>query len=214
MITLVIADNHPVVRAGLRTLLSAAPDIQIVGEAENSNEAQRLVAELMPRVLLLDLKIPRPSPVEIGKWVCANYPETASLILTAQNQEAYLASLIDAGFAGMLNQEASAERLIEAVRGVADGEILFDELQLERAQEWRKAAGEKWDGLSRRQRQVLQLVAQGTSREDVAAQLEIGRSAVEYHIGNLLENLKFKSLLEAVCWLHKYFPDDLRTTIG
>jgi DNA-binding NarL/FixJ family response regulator len=164
--------------------------------------------------LLLDLNIPGRSPAEIGKWVRANFPKTITLVLTAQNQDIYLASLIDAGIAGMLSQDDSPEMLTEAIRVAAQGEIIFDDQQLDRAQQWRKVAGEKWAGLSNRQKQVLQLLAQGTSRKDVAAQLKIGPSAVEYHIGNLPESLMFKSLLEAVCWLHKYFPDDLRATIS
>jgi two-component system nitrate/nitrite response regulator NarL len=207
MITLVFANNHPVVRAGLRALLSKAPDLQVIGEAENGNQAQQLVAELRPRILLLDLKISGPSPVEIGKWVRANFPETATLILTAHNPEAYLASLIDAGVVGILSQETSAEKLIEAIQGVAQGEILFDEEQLDRAQQWRKAAGEKWESLSGRQRQILKLMAQGIRRKEVSTRLEIGPSAVGFHINNTLKKLKVKSLLEAVCWLHKYFPD-------
>jgi two-component system, NarL family, nitrate/nitrite response regulator NarL len=212
MITIVLADNHPVVRAGLRALLSEAPDLQIVGEAENGNEAQQLVRQLRPRILLLDLKIPGLSPTKLGKWVRAHSPETVTLALTAQNQEAYLANLIDAGFVGLLSQETSAEKLIEAVRGAAQGEILFDEQQLDQAQQWRAVAGEKWKGLSRRQKQVLQLMAQGVRKKEVVTRLEIGMSAVGFHIVGLLKKLKFKSMLDAVCWLHKYFPDGWGTT--
>lgn len=214
MTTLVIADNHPVVRAGIRAMFSGAPDIQIVGEVENGYEAQDLVAQLRPRILTLDLKMPGPTPAAIGKWVSANFPETAVLVFTAHDHDSYLASLNDAGVMGILSQEAPTEKLIDAIRRAARGETLFDEPQLERVQQWRKVAGEKWEALSNRQRQISQLLAQGTSRGEVATRLKISKRALEFHIGNILERLKFKSLLEAVCWLHKNFPDDWDRTTG
>jgi DNA-binding NarL/FixJ family response regulator len=212
MITLVIADNRPIVRAGLHMLLSAAPDIQIVGEAETGNDIQPLIALLRPRVLLLDLKIPGLLATDIAMWMRTNYPDTVVLVLTAQEQTVYLANLMDAGIVGILSQDVSAERLVEVIRHAAQGEILFNEQQVDRAQEWRKAAGEKWESLSPRQKEVLLLLALGTSRREVATRLKIGSYAVRFHISNILKKLKVKSIMEAVCWLHKYFPNDLRAT--
>jgi two-component system, NarL family, response regulator LiaR len=206
MITLVFADNHSVVRAGVRTILSVATDIQIVGEAENGVEVQKLVERLRPRILLLGLKMPGLTPAEIGRWARVHFPETAILVLTAYDQDAYLVNMMDAGAVGWLNMEASAEKLIEAVRRAANGEILFDQEQLARAELWRKVAGEKWKSLSKRQKQVLQLLAQGTTKVDVTERLGIHLRMVDYHISKFLKKLKFKSLTEAVNWLHKYFP--------
>ena len=214
MITLIFADNHTVVRAGIRTILSGAPDIQIVGEAENGSDVQQLVAQLRPQVLLLELKMPGLPSAEIERWVRANYPETTTLVLTAHDQDAYLVSMMDAGVVGWLNKEISAEKLTDAIRRAAQGEILFDQQQLDRAEQWRKVAGEKWAGLSKRQKQVLQLLAQGTNRVEVSNRLGSRLRMVDYHIGKFLKKLKVKSLTDAVNWVHKYFPENPGSITG
>jgi DNA-binding NarL/FixJ family response regulator len=214
MITLVFADSHPVVRAGIRTILSEVPDIQVVGEADNSTDVQRLVEQLRPQILLLDLKMRGSSTAEVIGWVHANFPETAMLILTAHDHDAYLASTMDAGVVGLLNTDVPAERLVGAIRYAAQGEILFDKEQLDRAERWRKVAGEKWASLSKRQKQILRLLAQGATRVEVAEQLGIHLRVVNYHIGMFLKRLKFKSLLATINWAHKYFPGDLGTIAG
>jgi DNA-binding NarL/FixJ family response regulator len=195
-------------------MLSAASDIQIVGEAENGNDVQSLVAQLRPQILLLDIKMPGPAPAEIVRWVRINFPETAMLVLTSHDRDAYLVSMMDAGAAGWLSTEVPADGLIGAIKRAANGEILFDEQQLNRAELWRKVAGEKWESLSDRQKQILQLLAQGADRAEVADLLEIGLRAVEYHIYNLSKKLKIRSLTDAVNWVHKYLPDDLERVTG
>jgi DNA-binding NarL/FixJ family response regulator len=209
MITLVFADDHPIARAGIRAVLSAAPDIGIIGEAENGVEVQHLVAQLRPQILLLDLKMPGPPPAEIERWVRTNYPETATLVLTAHDRDVYLVEMMDAGAAGLLNKESSAENLIGAIRRVAKGEILFDSQQLNRAQRWRKVAGEKWNSLTERERQVLRLLVRGLSKVEIADQLDIRQRTVDYHINQILKKLKVKSIKDAMSWMYEYLSDDL-----
>ena len=138
--------------AGLRILFEKALDIQIVGEAADSIEAQRLVSELQPRILLLDLKMPGFSAAKLEKWVRLNYPETITLILTAHDRDAYLADMMEAGAVGYLDKKEPADRLIDAIRRAARGEILFDEKQLARVRAWRETVGEKWELLTGRER--------------------------------------------------------------
>lgn len=140
-----------------------------------------------------------------------NFPETAILTLTNHDHDAYLASTIDVGAAGLFNLDVSAIGLKRAIRLAAQNEILFDQEQLGRAEQWQKSAGEKWAHLSKRQKQVLQLRGQGISKVDVATQLEISPIMVDYHIGKFLKRLKVKSLADAVNWMHKYFPENLGT---
>ena len=208
MITLVFADDHPVARAGIRTLLSEAPDIQIVGEAENGDDAMRLVEQLRPKILLLDLKMPGLPSAEIEKRVRANFPEISTLVLTAHDRDAYLVNMMDAGAIGLLNKDTTAERLIGAIRRAASGEILFDGSQYRRAERWRKVAGEKWESLTERERQVLKLQVQGIEKVEIARQLEIGQRTVDYHINNILKKLKVKSLKDALSWFNEYLSDD------
>lgn len=207
MITLGILNNQPVVRAGIRSILKDVEDIQILGEAGNCDELQALVTQSSPRVLLMDLKIPGTTPVEVAKWVQTNSPDTALLVFTAQDQDVYLAVMEDAGAVGFFNTETSAENLIAAIHRADEWEILFDGNQLKRIDEWQKAAGDKWVKLSKRQKQVLQRLAQGFSKADVATQLDINFRMVDYHIGEFLKVLNVKSLTDAVNWMHKYFPE-------
>jgi len=115
-ITVLLADDHPVAREGVRGILAKLPDIQIVGEAQNEKEVKELVAKLHPKILLLDLKMPGTSPFEIEKWVRENYPETITLVLTAHDRDFYLAGMMDAGIAGYLSKTERADNLIAAIR--------------------------------------------------------------------------------------------------
>lgn len=209
MITLVLADDHAVIRAGIRAILSQAPDLEIVGEAENGDEVQELVAKLRPRILLLDLKMPGPHPAEIEKWVRANYPDTVTLVLTAHDRDSYLTKMIDAGASGLIDKNESGERLVGAIRRAATGEILFDSEQLDRARQWRASAGKKWESLTAREREILRLLVQGFDNAHIAKLLTVTSKTVAYHVTNILEKLEVSSRQEAVAWVHKYLPEGL-----
>jgi len=208
-ITVLLADDHPVAREGVRGILAKLPDIQIVGEAQNEKEVKELVAKLHPKILLLDLKMPGTSPFEIEKWVRENYPETITLVLTAHDRDFYLAGMMDAGIAGYLSKTERADNLIAAIRRAAIGDSLFTNEQVIRAKKWRQEVGEKWEKLTEREREVLLLVAQGQSNKTIAKNLGITLKTVAYHISTILDRLDLESRSEAVAWLHKYFPDDL-----
>ncbi len=214
MITLVFADDHAIARAGIRTILSQVADIQIVGEAENGFDVQELVEKLRPQVLLLDLKMPGPPPAEIERWVRTHSPETATLVLTAHDRDAYLAAMIESGAVGLIEKNESEDRLIGAIRRAACGEILFDNQQINRVRRWRAIAGEKWASLTARERQVLKSMVQGLDRLETADNLNIAPRTVDYHIANILKKLNVKSNKDAVCWVHKYVSDDLESLIG
>lgn len=144
-IAVLLADDHPVVREGVRQILADAIDISIVGEAQDGKEVKELVAHLHPKILLLDLKMPGTSPFEIENWVRENYPETITLVLNAHDRDYYLAGMIDAGIAGYLDKNAKAESLIIAIRRAAHGEAIFTMEQIDRARKWRHETGEKWE---------------------------------------------------------------------
>lgn len=208
-ISLLLADDHPVTRAGIRAILNEAPDIQVVGEAQNGQEAQELTAKFHPRILLLDLQMPGPRPAEIEKWVRAHSPETITLVLTAHDRDAYLASMMEAGAAGFLTKGEPAERLIAAIRRAAQGEILFNAEQLARTRQWRESAGKKWESLTERERQVLQLLAQGSDNATIAEILCVTPKTIAYHVANILKKLGVVSRQEATAWLHTHLPEDL-----
>ncbi len=202
-ITLVLADDEPVIRTGLRTMLSQSGEIEVLGEAQDGFEAQRLVSELHPQILLLDLKMPGPRPAELEGWVRENHPETVTLILTAHDRDAYLAGMMDAGAAGYLSKNASADRLIDAIRRAAQGIIIFDEEQLSRVARWKKNVSQKWESLSERERQVLRLVGCGEHNKTIAASLCITQKAVEKHLTSIYRKLGLNSRADAIIWWEK-----------
>lgn len=208
-ITLVLADDHPLARSGVRTILSKASGIRIVGEAQDGTEARQLVAKLRPRILLLDLKMPGPSPMETEKWVREKFPETITLVLTAHDRDFYLAGMMDAGAVGYLDKSERAENLIAAIRRAANGEIMFTEEQFTRVHYWRKNAGEKWDSLTEREYEILELLVQGLDNKTISKTLEISLRTTAYHVTNILSKLDVGSRQEAVAWMTKYFSKDL-----
>jgi len=207
MITVILADDHSLVRKGIRSALDEFPDIQIVGEAETGEEVQQLVGELRPRILLLDLKMPGPHPAEIEKWVRTNYPETITLVLTGHDRDSYLSRMVDAGAAGLLDKDESGERLAGAIRRAARGEFIFDSQQLDRARRWRLAAGEKWESLTNREREILRLLVKGLDNADISKVLMVTPKTVAYHTTNIFVKLGVDSRQEAIVWVHKYTPD-------
>jgi len=200
VIRLVLVDDHPVTRAGIRAILEREPDIKIVGEAEDGEEAKELIHQLRPRILLLDLQMPGPPASEVERWVRARYPETITLILTAHDRDAYLANMIDEGVSGFLTKEEAPRRLVEAIRRAAQGKILFSQEQLNRASHWRSEVRERWKSLTDREQDVLLLLAEGKSNREIASELGIAEKTVEKHVSSTLSKLGMSSRTEAAVW--------------
>jgi two-component system, NarL family, response regulator LiaR len=209
IITVLLADDHPITRAGIRATLSDAPDILVIGEAESGFDVQKLVAELRPRILLLDLQMPGPRPADLERWVRQNYPAIETIVLTAHGRDPYLAMMVDAGASGFLSKHESGKNLIVAIRRAANGENLFSDEQMGRAYRWRKEAGEKWDSLSEREREVLGLMVKGMNNAVIAENMKISPKTVAFHITNVLKKLGVKSRSEANAWVSKYAPINL-----
>ena len=200
IITVLLADDHEMTRKGIRNFLEQAQDIRVVGEAQDGDEIKRLVADLRPQILLLDLIMPDLSPAELEKWVRTNYPETITLVLTSHDRDTYLSGMMEAGVAGYLDKKLRAAGLISAIRRAARGEILFDKKQLERARRWREAGSQKWESLSDREREVLQMLTEGVENKAIAASLGIAVNTVEKHLENIYKKLGVASRTEAIHW--------------
>jgi NarL family two-component system response regulator LiaR len=215
IIRVLIADDHAATRVGIRTILEKAPDIKVVGESKNGAEAKQMVAELGPDVLLLDLVMPGMRPCEIEKWVRINYPETITLILTGHDRDYYLEKAIEAGAAGFLTKEEAPHRLVEAIRRAAKGQILITGGQLARVYSWREKVGQRWESLTRRERQVMALMVKGESTLQIAQALIIEKHTVETHIGNILGKLGVASRAEAVAWAWQHrLVEELADEVG
>jgi DNA-binding NarL/FixJ family response regulator len=207
-ITILIADDEPMARAGIRSILEQADDFEIVGEAQDGFEVQELIPKLRPKIALLDYRMPGPRASHLEAWIRENYPETIGLVLTAHNLDGYLAEVIDAGMAGFLLKNEKAEQLIQAIRLAATGATQFTDEQIAKAQHWKQAVGTRWDSLSNRERDVLKRVAVGEDNKTIAKSLSITLKTVEYHITNLLKKLNLSSRDEAIVWMLTHQPDD------
>lgn len=206
-ISVLIVDDHPPLRAGVRAMLEKTPDIYVIGEAGSGEDAEKLLAELRPQIILLDLKMPNFSPSAFEKWARENYPETITLVLTAHDRDAYLASMMDAGAVGYLDKEARAEQLIEAIRRAASGENLYDEWQKKRARKWHEEVEKKWNSLSEKERQVLRLLADGLNNKDIASRLNITIKTLDKHLERIHQKLEATSRTEAVLWAKENVGD-------
>ncbi len=203
-IRVLIVDDHPTTLAGIRAVLSAAQDIEIVGEATTGAEAEALVAELRPDILLLDLMLPDRRPLEVERWVRRHYPETIALILTAHNRDDLLSQAVESQVAGYITKDVAAHRLVTAIRRAVNWENLLTAEQYTRAQQWESQVHEPWEALTAREREVLTHLAQGKSQQEVAEALQITVRTVETHVTNLLSKLNARTTREAVVWVRKH----------
>jgi two-component system response regulator NreC len=199
VIRLLLADDHAVLRAGLRMLLGAQADIEIVGEAANGVEVSRLAAALRPDVVLLDLSMPGPRSGTVIREVLRACPETRVLILTMHDDTAYMRSALAAGAAGYLVKRAADSELLSAIRAVHAGRTFVDMTRATDAlpsSHTRTGSGKAPKPLSKRERQVLRLLAQGNSNQQIADAIRLSVKTVETYRTRLSEKLGLKGRAE------------------
>ena len=207
-ITILIADDEQMARAGIRALLAQADDFEVIGEARDGFEVQELVPKLHPKILLLDYQMPGPGAYKLEKWVRENYPETTTLVLTAHNRDEYLVKVIDSGIVGFLLKSENAGQLIGAIRRAARGEILFDQAQIARAANWREEVSDKLKQLTPREHEMLGLLKKGLDNNAIAQTLDISVRTTMYHMTNLFRKLQVNNRQEAALWATKYLADN------
>ena len=200
VIRVLIVDDHPLARQGVRAMLAQAPDIEVAGEASDGAEAMALVEQLRPDVVLLDVEMPGPRAWEVEACIREHYPQTIGLVLSAHNRDTYLSEMMDAGAVGYLDKQIPAPQLVQAIRRAARGEYLFEAEQSRRAHHWRTEVLARWERLSPREKEVLQALAQEASTHEIAQQLGISPQTVSTHICKLIRKLEVKNRAEALTW--------------
>jgi DNA-binding NarL/FixJ family response regulator len=196
-ITVLLADDHAVVRAGLRSLLEAENGIQVVGEAQDGREAVRLTKKLLPAVVVIDIAMPLLNGLEATRQILKAVPATKVLILSAHSDDEYVDEVIRIGAAGYLIKQTSAHILSEAIRQAHKGKAFFDPSvakRLEDRQQSPRLGVAGWRtkgnvGLTSREVEVLQLIAEGKANKQSAAELGISIKTVEKHRQNLMSKL-------------------------
>jgi len=203
-ITVLLADDHAIVREGVRAFLDTQPDIQVVAEAENGDEAVRLAAELVPDVALMDLLMPGLDGVEATRQICRSSPHTRVIILTSYHEDEHIFPAIKAGALSYLLKEVRADDLADAVRRAARGEaILHPSVAARVVQELhggRQRQGNPFVELSERELEVLRLIAQGLGNASIAQQLVISEKTVKTHVSNILSKLHLADRTQAAVY--------------
>ncbi|HXF70747.1 MAG TPA: response regulator transcription factor [Thermoflexus sp.] len=198
-IRVLLADDHPTLRLGLRVLLDREPDIEVVAEAENGEEALEKILALQPDVAVLDCQLPGLSGPAVAREIQRRGLPVRVLALSAYDYDRYLAEMWETGAYGYLLKEEPLERLASAIPQVARGESLWTAAQVQRVQRYREIAA-RWNQLTEREREVLRWMAQGLSNKEIAQQLGLTVRTVDFHVGNILQKLGVVSRLEAVLW--------------
>ncbi len=208
MIRLMIIDDHEMVREGLKAILVVESDFSIVGEAANAEEALTLIERLRPDVVLLDVRLPGVSGIEVCRIVTEQYPETAVIILTTFTDEQIITQCIQAGAKGFILKDVERFDLKRAIRAVARGEAAIDTktaasvlAQLRRGGDHKGRPYKKeplTEPLSSQQIVILRLVAQGLSSREIATQLYLSENTVKGYVQEILHRLGVKNRTEAV----------------
>jgi two-component system, NarL family, response regulator LiaR len=204
IIRVILADDHPIVRSGVKKLLETAPDIHVVGEASNGEDALRLTHELKPDVLILDIQMKGMKGVDVARQLKNNRSAVKVLVLSAYKDKQYVTGLLESGVSGYLVKEEAMDTIVEAVQGVARGETgWFSREITAQVTQWALAPKEAEPDLSSstdREAQVLRLLATGLDNPTIAQRLSISEGTVKNHVSMIYSKIQVNSRSEAAAW--------------
>lgn len=200
MITVILADDHPVVRDGLCFLLNAQTDIKVIGTADNGHEAVQLVDKLKPDVVVMDIAMPLLNGIEATQQVTASHHNTRVMILSIHFTSVHIQRALQAGAMGYLLKESAGEEVVEAIRTVYEGRRYLSRKIAETVVEdyVRQGGSDVLEGLSPRERQVLQLIAEGKTSSEAAAILFLSVKTVETYRSRFMQKLGLKDMTSLV----------------
>ena len=200
LIQVLLADDHALVRAGIRQILEHAGDIQVMAEADDGEMAKRLIQERQPDIAVLDIQMPKASGIEVTRWIRSNAPEVGVLILTAFDDDPYVLAVLQAGANGYVMKTTSPGELIQAVRDVRDGKSVLDAKVTQKllAQLSHSKGAVQVETPTSREMEVLELVARGYTNKAIGAQLRISDRTVQGHLAHIFDKLQAASRTEAV----------------
>jgi RNA polymerase sigma factor (sigma-70 family) len=205
-IRILLADDHTVVRDGLRALVEKQPDMSVIGEAADGRDTIRIAEEQSPDVIIMDIAMPNMNGIEATRRIIASKPQTAVLILSMHQDESYVLRSLKAGARGYLLKDSVRSDVIEAIRAVVQGRSFLTRkvsriLQEDYVREMeRRGLEDSYDLLTDREREILQLVAEGRTNKEVAAMLNISLTTVETHRTHILQKLNLHSIPELILY--------------
>lgn len=196
---ILIAEDHTILREGLRALLSNVPDLEIVGEAEDGREAIRSAAILQPSLILMDLSMPNTNGTEAIRAIKRRQPEIKIIALTVHKTEEYVRATLEAGADGYVLKDDTHNELLTAIRNVERGKTYLSPGITSRVitgfldRSTTPTSQRSWDGLTHREREIMKLIAEGNKNKDIAEYLSVSLKTVEKHRSNLMRKLDLHS---------------------
>jgi len=199
-IQVLLADDHAVVRTGIRQFLEQAEDIEVVSEAENGEMAKEMIQEQVPDVAVLDIQMPKASGIDVTRWVRTNHSNVGVLILTAYDDDPYVLAVLQAGANGYVLKTASPEEIIQAVRDVHAGKSALDPVITQKllTQITDKKDDTPVESLTDREMEVLALAGRGYTNKAIGLQLGISDRTVQGHLAHIFDKMQAGSRTEAV----------------
>jgi DNA-binding NarL/FixJ family response regulator len=195
-ISVLLVDDHSLVRRGFRRILEDAPDISVVGEASDGAEAVRLATQLRPRLIVMDCALPGMSGLDATRRILHKFPEIAILMLSMHSEDTWVHQALDAGARGYILKSAVDMELVTAIRRVIEGEIVLDP-QVSRGTTLK---GEGKSGLTVRELEVLKLIVAGKSNKEIAADLDLSANTVAVHRANIMDALGIHKTADLVVY--------------
>jgi len=205
-IRILLADDHTIMRRGLRLLLERQPGFEVVGEAADGRQAAERAEGTKPDVVVLDIAMPNMSGIEAAQRIRASLPQAAIVILSMHSDEGYVLRALKAGAKGYLLKDSAESDLIEAIRAVSEGKAFFSpEISKILVEDYvrdmkKRGAEDSYELLTSREREILHLLAEGKSNKDVATLLNLSLYTVETHRRNLQDKLNLHSLAELILY--------------
>jgi two-component system, NarL family, response regulator NreC len=204
-IRILLADDHTILRQGLKLILSSQPDLQVVGEAGNGHEVIQLAQELRPDIVLLDVAMPALNGIDATRRMMETNPKLRILVLSMHKEAVYVREILRAGARGYLLKDVIDTELLSAVRSVARGDgYVSPAVSSALLNDYRQNINDPIDLLTKREREVLQLIAEGKTNKEVAAKLNLSVYTVDSHRGKIMEKLNLHSTGELVRFAIKH----------
>ncbi|MCK4863158.1 MAG: response regulator transcription factor [Dehalococcoidales bacterium] len=203
-VRVLVVDDHTIVRDGIIALLSLAGDIEVVGEATNGNEALKLVSELHPDVVLMDIAMPIMGGLEATRRISKEYPKTKVLVITQHDDKEYVFPVLESGASGLISKAGASSELASGIRSVYRGDsFLSPSVARLLVENFQNSAGERnkqdpYSRLTGREREILKLLAEGYSTQEIAEMLVITPKTVEGHKTNLMSKLGIHNRIDLV----------------
>jgi len=205
-VRILLADDHTVMRAGLRALLERQPNLEVVGEAEDGRQSVQLASSHVPDVVVMDIAMPNLNGVEATRRMVSKHPAISVVILSMYSDESYVMRALEAGARAYLLKDSAVTDLIRAIEAVSQGKSFFSpKISRILAEEYvralkQKGVADSYELLTTREREILQLLAEGKTNKEVATSLNISVYTAETHRGNILQKLNLHSSAELVLY--------------